>query len=143
MFTLLNLSLCHTWLIHVTVEQIQSRVCMSPCSVQTAAELLLFYCVFFWGAEEFPKLFSGLVFRLVGTRDADPAGEFGALFEEERNLATTFCCRSILSRDANQNSVDLLPMHTRIMRSHCVLNKKMTCLRCSCYTLNIRIGCAL
>ena len=37
-------------LAHSTVAQIQSRVCMSSCSVQTAAELLLFCCVLasFW-----------------------------------------------------------------------------------------------
>ena len=57
----------------MTVEQIQSRVCMSPCSAQTAAELLLFYRALFFGAEEFPKLFSGLVLASIlasfGTRD--------------------------------------------------------------------------
>ena len=30
-FTLVNLFFCHAWLIHVTFEQIQSRVYMSPC----------------------------------------------------------------------------------------------------------------
>ena len=69
MFTLVNLSFCHAWLIHVTVEQIQSRVCMSPCSMQTAAELLLFFCVLFfcsWGVYKaifWPHF--GFVFGLV------------------------------------------------------------------------------
>ena len=49
----------------------------------------------------------------------------------------------VLSWDVNQNPIDLLPMHTWIMRSHGVLNKKMTCLRCTGYILNIRIRCVL
>ena len=106
MFTLVNLFFCHAWLIHVTVEQIQSHVCISP---------IVYY---FFGAEEFPKLFSGLVLASClasfGTRDlrpmwgpsshvltidwladADPALEFDALFEEEHNLATEIGVRSI------------------------------------------------
>ena len=45
----------------------------------------------------------------------------------------------ILSWDVNQNPIDLLQKHTKTcmnMRSHCVLNQKVTFLRCTCYTLN-------
>ena len=49
----------------------------------------------------------------------------------------------IMSWDANQNPIDLSPKHTWITLSHCVLSQKMTFLRCTCFTLNIRIRCVL
>ena len=97
MFTLVNLFFCHACLIHVTVGQIQLRVCMSPCSVQAAAELLLFYCVrFFFELESFQSYFlASFLASQLKRLMAGPALEFSALFEEEHNLATEIGGKSI------------------------------------------------
>ena len=122
--------------------------CTSPCNVQTAAELLLFYCVLcFWSWRGFQSYFLASFLASFGTRDLRPTWgsaqtylyQIGWLmqtqrrnlmlcFEEGHSMAMEIGCRSLESRCKSESHRFVTNAWMNHALAFC-FEQKMTCLR--------------